>query len=431
MRLTPIAKSLAALLLLAALGSCAGSPGGGPRSVAPAPGDGPLALRLLTEKKRLIPLLHRHGKLKLWTSNLKLPDLVAENRGPGTVRLRGVEILGETEAGTEVRHSVTEARLVPFVVASSGAVKRVMRSGPREVLQIAFSRVTVKGPEIADRAEIARGQVAIVPLSRLLWIKVVDAGRLVRLRVALSYSVVGAGHILQASLPLALELYRSKGEYDFPLRKRNLLVAALPLNYPQHRAVHSQEFAFDVLRVHLTAEGQLTTTRVTSPERLEDFIIYKDDVLAIGDGVVVAVGDGFPESRMQDPRAYSEGFFQVLMKELVPKIGFANTIAGNYLVIDHGRGEHAFYAHLSQGSLTKRVGDRVTRGELIAKVGNTGHSTQPHLHFQLMDGRDFLTANGLPVMFRNVRAKEMDQNLVDANSLSHSDFLYLPARLSD
>ncbi len=54
---------------------------------------------------------------------------------------------------------------------------------------------------------------------------------------------------------------------------------------------------------------------------------------------------------------------------------------GVALLIDHGSGISTLYGHCTQGSLRVRVGDVVTRGQVIAKVGSTGWSTGPHLHF--------------------------------------------------
>jgi murein DD-endopeptidase MepM/ murein hydrolase activator NlpD len=142
--------------------------------------------------------------------------------------------------------------------------------------------------------------------------------------------------------------------------------------------------------------------------------------------MIVEMGDRFPESRMNNPQTYSEMFFSELCKELLPRIGFLNTVAGNYVVVDHGNDEFSFYGHLSEGCILVSVGQKVKRGDVIAKVGNTGHSVEPHLHFQLMDSPSFLEANGLPVTFENVAATETHEDVVEANSLIYPDFLYIP-----
>ena len=74
-------------------------------------------------------------------------------------------------------------------------------------------------------------------------------------------------------------------------------------------------------------------------------------------------------------------------------------ILGNHVVLDLGGGVFAALAHLRRGSLLVRRGDRVAAGQQLAKCGNSGNSTEPHLHFQLMDHPSVLRAAGLPVRF--------------------------------
>ena len=60
------------------------------------------------------------------------------------------------------------------------------------------------------------------------------------------------------------------------------------------------------------------------------------------------------------------------------------------------------YAHLRRGSLAVRAGDRVSAGQELARCGNSGNSTEPHVHFQLMDGPDLDTASGVPFTWRGI-----------------------------
>jgi murein DD-endopeptidase MepM/ murein hydrolase activator NlpD len=72
------------------------------------------------------------------------------------------------------------------------------------------------------------------------------------------------------------------------------------------------------------------------------------------------------------------------------------TVGGNHVVLDIGGGHYAFYAHLKPGSLKVKLGDKVKRGQVIGLVGNTGNSTEPHLHFHVADGISPLGSEGLP-----------------------------------
>ena len=62
------------------------------------------------------------------------------------------------------------------------------------------------------------------------------------------------------------------------------------------------------------------------------------------------------------------------------------TVGGNHVIIDIGGGHYAFYAHLKPGGIRVKLGDKVKRGQVIGLVGNTGNSTEPHLHFHISDG---------------------------------------------
>jgi murein DD-endopeptidase MepM/ murein hydrolase activator NlpD len=83
-------------------------------------------------------------------------------------------------------------------------------------------------------------------------------------------------------------------------------------------------------------------------------------------------------------------------------IGGPRRIVGNHVVLDLGQGTYALYAHVQRGSLEVRAGDRVVAGQVLGRCGNSGNSTQPHVHFQLMDGPDMDTARGVPFRWRGV-----------------------------
>jgi murein DD-endopeptidase MepM/ murein hydrolase activator NlpD len=72
------------------------------------------------------------------------------------------------------------------------------------------------------------------------------------------------------------------------------------------------------------------------------------------------------------------------------------SVDGNHLVLDLGNGVYAFYAHFQKGCIPLSVGDQVKRGQFLGKLGNTGNTSAPHLHFHLMDGPSALGSSGLP-----------------------------------
>jgi murein DD-endopeptidase MepM/ murein hydrolase activator NlpD len=75
------------------------------------------------------------------------------------------------------------------------------------------------------------------------------------------------------------------------------------------------------------------------------------------------------------------------------------TVDGNHVVQALGDGRYAFYAHLQRGSVTVRPGQRIRRGQVIGRLGNSGNTSAPHLHLHVMDGRSVLGSDGLPFVF--------------------------------
>lgn len=87
-----------------------------------------------------------------------------------------------------------------------------------------------------------------------------------------------------------------------------------------------------------------------------------------------------------------------VMREVLGPAG----LLGNHIVLAHGDDTYTTYAHLKKGSIRVRPGQRVDAREIIAACGNSGNSTEPHLHFQVQDRSSLLIAAGLPVTFLDV-----------------------------
>jgi murein DD-endopeptidase MepM/ murein hydrolase activator NlpD len=112
-------------------------------------------------------------------------------------------------------------------------------------------------------------------------------------------------------------------------------------------------------------------------------------VLAVGKGTVVAMRDG------QDEHKPLEG-------QAEPASLSLDGLFGNYVVIDLGGGNFAGYAHLKRGSVAVKVGEAVTRGQVIGALGQSGNSAAPHLHFQVANAATFEGSEGVPYVFDNV-----------------------------
>ena len=143
----------------------------------------------------------------------------------------------------------------------------------------------------------------------------------------------------------------------------------------------AQRFAIDWIRI--APDGQPFQG---DPAKNANWAAYGAPVLAVADGRIVDLRDGIPEN---DPTSDTKA---------VP-INL-ETATGNHIVLDLGGGQFALYAHLKTASLRVRIGDRVTRGQVLALVGNSGNADAPHLHFHVMSAASPLAAEGLPYVFR-------------------------------
>ncbi|MBI5090854.1 MAG: M23 family metallopeptidase [Candidatus Hydrogenedentes bacterium] len=383
-----------------------------------------VSVQCLTKDKKVIPLYSQCGQF--WTTNVKLPDVLVINRNSDVVTVNEVEITGLAE-GREVAMNRIAADLPAFIRQVNEQFKKKLGKGvlnevyePRMATQ--FGSMVFANTTLSESEAVGCGESAVIVLSNGVYFSFTGLAKVDDIRVKVVVAQGAETRSIQC--PIVFTPYQSKGDYVFPL-KGDLCAVNLPMNIAQHRAALSQEFAIDVIAAGPIEDGKPPGIGRPSLARLSDYPIFHREVMAVGSGVVVETGDRFPESLMGDPSAYSRERFEELTAELAPKIGFLSCVVGNYVVIDHENGEFSCYAHLSEGSIRVKLGDRVGKGDVIGAVGNTGHSTEPHLHFQLMDSKDFLKANGLPIMFSNVPPSAINQNCKAANSLSATDYVNL------
>lgn len=128
----------------------------------------------------------------------------------------------------------------------------------------------------------------------------------------------------------------------------------------------------------------------------EEFPSFGMPVYAGGAGQVVAVRDDAPDHRSRNSWSLLPLF---AIEWLVRGILGARFIFGNVVVIHLDAGGYQVVAHLQRGSAVVAVGQSVAAGERIAACGNSGNSTEPHLHLQLQDDADVSRAVGLPLAF--------------------------------
>lgn len=135
-----------------------------------------------------------------------------------------------------------------------------------------------------------------------------------------------------------------------------------------------ERFAIDWSKIDPTADPR-TIAAYLKPAaggvaaRNEDYLSYGEPVLAVADGTVVKAVSDVPDTVTETGK-------------LPADVSFAD-LGGNVVVLDIGNGVYVSYFHLAPGAPTVKAGDKVTRGTVVGRLGNSGNSSGPHLHFQL------------------------------------------------
>ena len=148
-----------------------------------------------------------------------------------------------------------------------------------------------------------------------------------------------------------------------------------------HKRFLAEAFAYDFLQIGPNGKSYQRDGRSNA-----DYFAYGKKVHAAKDGTVVSVrGD---------------------MAENVP--GESTNVAtpgGNVVIIDHGGNQFGYYAHLKPFTVAVKPGARVKAGDVLGEVGNSGDSSEPHLHFHVMNSADPSVADGIPVVFESWKAQ--------------------------
>ncbi|MFC8705105.1 M23 family metallopeptidase [Streptomyces anulatus] len=195
-------------------------------------------------------------------------------------------------------------------------------------------------------------------------------------------------------------------EVDPPVTGRWTALNSPADKVPSHGThVYGQTYAIDIVAEPETEEGGATARppfRILWPvlRRNRDFPAFGAPLLAVADATVVRASDGQRDhlSRNSLPALA----YLMLIEANVRSILGAHRIIGNHVILDLGEGTFAVYAHVQSGSLRVKAGDTVRAGQRLGRVGNSGNTTEPHLHFHLMDGPDPDSARGVPFTWRGV-----------------------------
>ena len=191
---------------------------------------------------------------------------------------------------------------------------------------------------------------------------------------------------------------------EFPLRGEWLSPNTPGTKVPSHGTNQlGTRYAYDFIQVDWNRMGTPAyrvgvMQYLFSGVKLSDYYCWGQEVYSPCDGIVVGAEDGYAENEKTNlladmSNAYKNAHY------FDPEKDDIQSVAGNYVIIKYSENVYAALCHLQTGSVQVSVGQMIKKGEVIGRVGHSGNSFAPHLHFQLMDSGDITVANGVPCAF--------------------------------
>lgn len=186
----------------------------------------------------------------------------------------------------------------------------------------------------------------------------------------------------------------SRNTYTMPIRDQWVVFWGGTNEFNNYHYVYeSQRYAFDLLMMHDSK------TYKDNPKRNESYDAFGKDVIAPADGMVLEVVNNIHDNIPGE------------MDESQP--------AGNYVVLQHVNKEYSLLAHFKNHSIVVKEGDSVKQGDLIGYCGNTGNSSEPHIHFQVMDSPDYINCKSIRIRFNNgmqpIQGDIVEQSFLEEN----------------
>ena len=197
----------------------------------------------------------------------------------------------------------------------------------------------------------------------------------------------GGAEPIQGHLEIPVRHHEQKTELHFPLRGAWWAIQGADWSDRHKQEVFSQPYALDFVKLG-------PDNRFFSGDGLQvtDHTSWDQPVYATAGGKVTYVVYDMPDllpGAPPDPRMFR---------------GDPRRYLGNAVALSHGNGEVSYYGCLQQASLAVNEGQLIKRGALIGRVGNSGLSPGPHLHFHLMEGPNPFIDQGLPLQFSHFEA---------------------------
>lgn len=287
----------------------------------------------------------------------------------------------------------------------------MVETAPGDELEpVAMERVHLSRGEALETDSLGRAAVAALRLTALTRSTGIDGESLAQpvhwqvYRVRASRPVAAAidevritlrlrdaaATVVRAETRVPVSTYAQRTSLVFPFRGRGF-VSNAQANDGGHPN-RSGQFAIDVLGV------DENYAPVSSPEDVNTaYTGWGRELVAPAAGVVVRARADRPDqpvTNRSDPAFFAPEF---------PNGGDM----GNHVVIDHGNGEFSVIAHMMAGSVLVAPGERVEQGQPVGRLGNSGDTNGPHVHYQLQSGPNWVHADALPCTFSNVSVERL------------------------
>lgn len=208
-----------------------------------------------------------------------------------------------------------------------------------------------------------------------------ERGKMVLLIALDAEGKIGGLRVFPPQSPKPKNTGRNKTGLIFPVKGEWFVFwggDAAEQNY--HQNAPNQRFAFDILKVDENGKSHKG-----DGTKNEDYYAFGQEIVAPADGVVTYVVDGVHDNKLGE-----------MNRMFVP---------GNTIIIRHADGEYSLFAHFKQNSIRVKVGDKVTRGQTIGLCGNSGNSSEAHLHFQVQNAPFFEDEASMKTFFEKLSVR--------------------------
>lgn len=184
-------------------------------------------------------------------------------------------------------------------------------------------------------------------------------------------------------IPSSAEDFQQEIEYSLPFSGEWLVYnGGISADNSHSWEIYNQRFAYDMV-----IADKDNVRHQNDGKNLDDYYCYGEDIFSPADGEIVQI-----RNNIRDHKYPGTFLIDFLVRDF----------RGNFVVIKHAEKEYSFMAHFIPGSICVKKGERVKRGQVVGKCGNSGHSTEPHLHFHIQNHPNFYIGVGLPIKFINL-----------------------------